>query len=197
MNKLAENTSANHDADIWSPALQQQVFRNLLSSFSYPGRVIACANKDTTAWLATLIALLDGETTLADPHQLLTYDLWPKLEAHPVTPEKAAFILADGLQAPDFIPFIGTLDTPETGATLLLRVTSLRAAMAGDDCLQLTGPGIKPPLSLCVEGLHPAWIASRNEWVAAFPLGIDMVLCDAQRFVALPRTTQIKTGVEA
>jgi len=197
MNKLAENTGVNPEAEIWSPVLQQQVFRNLLDCFSYPGRITECANKDTTAWLAILISLLDGETSLADPHKLLAAEWWPKLEAHPATPEKAEFILADGSQPPDFVPYTGTLETPEAGATLVLRVTSLQAGRAGDNCLHMSGPGIKQPLSLGVEGLHPGWIAARQAWVAAFPLGVDMVLCDAHRFVALPRTTQIKTGVEA
>jgi alpha-D-ribose 1-methylphosphonate 5-triphosphate synthase subunit PhnH len=197
MNKLTENELVKHSSEIWLPAMQQQVFRKLVDGFSYPGRITACAVNETSAWLAILASLLDGETSLADPHQLLAAELWPKLEARSVIAEKAAFILADGSLAPDLHPCIGTLETPETAATLLLRVTSLRSDLTGNVRLNLTGPGIKPPLSISVDGLHPGWLASRHAWVAAFPLGVDMVLCDSHRFVALPRTTQINTGDNA
>lgn len=192
-----EDGSVRCSSEIWLPAMQQQVFRGLLNGFSYPGRVTSCADKETAAWLAILISLVDSEVSLADPHQFLSAELWPMLEARSVIPEKAAFILVDGGCAPDLRPGIGTLNAPETGATLLVRVTSLRSDMAGDVRLHLTGPGIKQQISISVEGLNPAWITSRHEWVSAFPLGADMVLCDSYRFVALPRTTRIEMGDEA
>lgn len=176
---------------IWQPLLQQQVFRGLLDSFSYPGRIIACADSDTTACLAILIALVDGETTLADPHQLLSKALWDKLETCACTPEKAAFILLDGTQIPDLHPCIGTLDAPETGATILLRVTALHPDLSGKLRLRLSGPGIETVNSISVDGVHPAWMSARQEWVLDFPLGVDLLLCDEHHFVAIPRTTQI------
>ncbi|ARU31842.1 phosphonate C-P lyase system protein PhnH [Sulfuriferula sp. AH1] len=179
---------------IWQPMLQQQVFRGLLDGFSYPGRIVACADSETTACLAILIALIDGETTLADPQQCLNSALWAKLETRPCIPEKAAFILLDGTQSADLNPCIGTLETPETGATILLRVGALHPDSSGNLRLQLSGPGIETITSISVDGLHPAWITARQEWVSAFPLGVDLLLCDEHHFVAIPRTTQIKMG---
>jgi alpha-D-ribose 1-methylphosphonate 5-triphosphate synthase subunit PhnH len=181
-------------ADIWQPLLQQQLFRGLLDAFSYPGRITACAATNTPSWLALLSALVDGQTTLADPQQLLDESIWPKLEARRAAPEQAAFILLQGTHAPELLPNLGTLESPEAGATLLLRVASLHAHGAGALPLQLSGPGIRQPLSIGVEGLHAEWITSRNDWVSSFPLGVELVLCDAMCFVALPRTTQIVVG---
>jgi len=62
---------------------------------------------------------------------------------------------------------------------------------AGGMRLKLTGPGIKEVTYVNVDGLNPAWIESRNEWVSAFPLGVEMILSDANQFVALPRSTRI------
>jgi alpha-D-ribose 1-methylphosphonate 5-triphosphate synthase subunit PhnH len=181
----------NCSSGIWLPIMQQQVFRGLLDGFSYPGRITACADPETTACLAILIALVDGETTLFDPQQLLSPALWARLETRPSIPEKAAFILFDGALAPDFKPCIGTLDTPEKGATILLRVSALHPDLSGTVRLQLSGPGIDATTSISVDGLHPAWITARQKWISAFPLGVDLLLCDEHHFVAIPRTTHM------
>lgn len=188
------NETINCSPVIWQPMMQQQVFRGLLDGFSYPGRIIACADIDTTACLAILIALVDGETTLADPQQLLQPALWAKLETRPCILEKAAFILLDGAQSAALKPCIGTLETPETGATILLRVAALNPDLTGNLRLQLSGPGIESTTSISVDGLHSTWITARQEWVSAFPLGVDLLLCDEHHFVAIPRTTQIAMG---
>ena len=184
-------------SDIWQPGTQQQIFRALLNAFSYPGRINACADESVPAWLAILNALVDGEVTVADPQQLLSAELWPKLEARRAAPETANFILLDGGKAPELFPSLGTLEAPEAGATLLIRVASLHSDNAGELRLQLNGPGVQRPVSIGVDGLHADWIVSRNEWVSSFPLGVEMVLCDAHHFVALPRTTRIESGVTA
>ena len=182
------------DADIWHPARQQQLFRSLLDAFSYPGRTQSCTAEPS---LALLGALLDGQTTLSDPQDLLEQSCWPKLEARRVPYELAAFILLDGGRAPEGVPNLGTLEAPEHGATLLLRVAALHEDRAGVLRLQLSGPGIRQSLNISVDGLHAAWIAARNDWVSSFQLGVELVLCDAQRFVALPRTTRIVIGGKA
>lgn len=188
------NDTALNVSGVWQPRMQQQLFRGLLEAFSYPGRIAACADRSAPAWLSVLAALVDGETTLADPQQMLDQTWWPKLEARRAAPEQAAFILLDGCLAPELKPRLGTLEAPEAGAMLLLRVDSLHDEMGGELNLRLSGPGIRQQAVLGVSGLHPAWIAARNAWVANFPLGVEMVLCDETCFVALPRTTRILTG---
>ncbi|MDD2702249.1 MAG: phosphonate C-P lyase system protein PhnH [Sideroxydans sp.] len=179
--------------DIWHPASQQRLFRSLLDAYSYPGRIQRCPVQGDPG-LALLSALLDGQTTLSDPQDLLPESVWPQLEAQRVPYDLAAFILLEGRRAPEMAPNLGTLEAPEHGATLLLRVAELHADDAGELRLQLSGPGIRQPISIGVDGLHADWISARNDWVSDFPLGIELVLCDAQGFVALPRTTYIKIG---
>lgn len=181
------------EADIWHPTQQQQLFRSLLDAYSYPGRIQTCPVQAEPS-LALLSALLDGQTTLSDPQDLLEESCWPKLEAMRVPYNLAAFILLDGSRAPEMVPSLGTLEAPESGATLLLRVAGLHAESAGALRLHLSGPGIRQPVAIGVDGLHADWIISRNDWVSSFPLGVELVLCDAQRFVALPRTTHIVIG---
>lgn len=182
-----------HDADIWHPIQQQQLFRSLLDAFSFPGRILTCP-LSAEPWLALLSTLVDGQATLSDPQDMVDEFDWPKLEAQRVPAELAAFIVLDGSRTPEFVPSLGTLEAPEGGATLLLRVASLHDDAAGALHLRLSGPGIRQPLSIGVEGLHQDWISARNDWVSSFPLGVELVLCDAQSFVALPRTTRIVMG---
>jgi alpha-D-ribose 1-methylphosphonate 5-triphosphate synthase subunit PhnH len=169
--------------------VQQRVFRRLLDCYARPGRLAALPGAGPGAWLGVLATLLDGETGLADPHRLIAAADWPRLQARPETAEHAAFVAADGARAPDFSPSLGSLESPERGATLVLTVAALGAGRR----LRLSGPGIDGHATLAVAGLHPGWIEARAGWVAAFPLGVDMVLCDDTQFAALPRTAQIET----
>jgi alpha-D-ribose 1-methylphosphonate 5-triphosphate synthase subunit PhnH len=174
---------------VWQPAMQQQVFRHLLDCFARPGRIASGDLFGRGALIAVLATLLDGETSLADPHRLIAAADWPKLQARRASAEDAAFVVADGTRAPDFSPRLGTLESPERGATLVLAV----AALGVGQRLRLSGAGIDGSSALAVAGLHPDWIDARADWVAAFPLGVDIVLCDGARFAALPRTTHIET----
>lgn len=191
-----KNEMTKVDADIWHPAEQQQLFRSLLDAFSYPGR-IQTSPLNAEPWLGLLSMLVDGQTTLSDPQDMVDEFDWTKLEAQRVPAELAAFILLDGSRAPEFVPSLGTLEAPEGGATLLLRVASLHEENAGALHLELSGPGIRQPVSISVDGLHADWINARNDWVSSFPFGVELVLCDAQCFVALPRTTRIVIGGSA
>lgn len=177
-----------HALNVWHPATQQRTFRCLLNCFAYPGRIAAWGGPAYEALPALLSTLLDGDVDLADPHRLVASGDWPKLEARCGTPETAAFVVARGACAPDFTPRLGTLESPELGATLILAV-----ATVGDGRrLHLSGPGISGRTEFAVGGLHQAWIDARAEWVASFPLGVDLILCDGLRFAALPRTTHIE-----
>jgi len=172
---------------IWQAHTQQRLFRRLLEAFAYPGRLLDAADSGTTARLAILATLLDGEVDLADPHGLIAPEDGLRLMTSAAAPEQARFVVADAARAPDFTPTQGSLESPEFGATLLLEVEQLGTGSP----LLLTGPGIAAQTRLAVQGLHPEWIARRADWVSAYPLGVDIILCDATHFAALPRTTQI------
>lgn len=189
---MNEGTPPSAILDVWQPALQQRVFRRLLDCFAYPGRIAPSGDTDRAPLVTVLATLLDGETSLADPHRLIAAADWPKLQARPDSADSAAFVVADGTRAPDFSPQLGTLESPERGATVVLTVTALGEGQR----LRLSGAGIDGHTELAVSGWHPGWIGARADWVAAFPLGVDIVLCDGARFTALPRTTHIETEID-
>lgn len=181
---------------IWQAALQQRVFRELVEAFSRPGdiRDLGACVDGAAAQRAVLATLMDGEMTLADPHGQIAAADWPLLQATPEVAESARYVAADGRRAPDFQPMLGSLESPEFGATVLVEIDRVGE---GALSLELSGPGVDGRRTLCLAGLHPDWLARRADWVDGFPLGIDLLLSDARRLVALPRTTRIRISGEA
>lgn len=177
--------------NIWQADVQQRVFRELVEAFSRPGdiREIGQCIDGAVARRAVLATLMDGEMTLADPHGQIAPADWPLLQASPGSSEHARYVAADGGRAPDFEPALGSLESPEFGATVLIEVDRLGQ---GDISLELAGPGIDGQQQLRLGGLHPDWLMRRADWVGSFPLGVDLLLSDPDRIVALPRTTQIR-----
>lgn len=181
------NERMSADLQAWSAPRQQTVFRQLLRAFSFPGRIETMTEGDAST--QTLATLIDREATLADPQNLLNALTRQRLQARMTGPERAQFIVADGSLSPIFEPSLGTLESPEHGATILLKVTSLGKGAYW----QLSGPGIATTQALSIEGLDPAWLVRRQVWNEGFPLGVDLILMDETRIVALPRTT-LATG---
>ncbi len=179
------NEAAEPGLRAWSAPCQQGAFRQLMRAFSFPGRVETLAGEE--ALTQTLATLVDGEVTLADPQNLVDALTRQRLQARLAGAGQAQFIVAEGRVPPAFEPRLGTLGSPETGATILVNV-----AAVGDGAVwRLAGPGIETATSFAVTGLDPAWMAARDEWNAGFPLGVDLIVLDRSRLVALPRTTRI------
>jgi alpha-D-ribose 1-methylphosphonate 5-triphosphate synthase subunit PhnH len=175
---------------LWQPAGQQLLFRQILQTMAYPGRCQSLCSDTVMAERAVLATLMDASVSLCDRHALLPEGDWPLLAAQRANrAEEADFILADGAQAPDFMPRTGSLSEPEQSATLVLRTTALGS---GSTRLKLTGPGIREQKEVAVSGLHMDWLRKRADWVAAFPMGVDLILADASQIMALPRTTRIE-----
>lgn len=174
---------------IWQADIQLRVFREVTEAFSRPGNI-----RDLTQYVGTcdarravLATLMDGETTLADVHDQVAASDWPLLQCRRAAPESARYVAADGRLPPNLQPSLGSLESPEFGATLLIEVESIGSGPLG---LSLAGPGIVGRTPLHVAGLHAEWLRQRAEWNTGFPLGVDMLLADRTRIVALPRTTQ-------
>jgi alpha-D-ribose 1-methylphosphonate 5-triphosphate synthase subunit PhnH len=181
----------------WTPQAQQTAFRAVLDGFARPGTLVPTQDDGADAVLMFLSAVLDESVSVADPLGLLGADTRRLLLA-PTTPaDQARFVLLDGRQRPDVAwqPALGTLESPELGATLVLTVDALSdAAVTHTDSvldLRLEGPGIPGTRLVSVTGLDPGWLAQRAAWVGAFPLGVDLVLAAPHALVALPRTTRI------
>lgn len=173
----------NNDLRPWSAGHQQTVYRHLLRAFSFPGRTEKLG--DGCALTQVLATLVDHEVPLADPHNLVGELTRQRLQACITAPEHAQFIVADGSTPPTWEPRQGSLESPEQGATILLQVSSLGEGPQWS----LEGPGIETRVSLAIGGLDAVWMTRRTAWNAAFPMGVDLILIDAERIAALPRTT--------
>lgn len=176
---------------VFQAACRQRLFRLLLDATARPGTLAALAEEaaGAPAWLAVLSVFVDRAVSFADPDGLLEARERALLPARAAPPERAAWLLFDGRRPPDpaFTPELGTLEAPERGATLVLRVEAL-----GTGCrLRLAGPGIEGERTVAVAGLEPGWLSARRAWCAFFPRGVDLVLADRERALVLPRSTRI------
>ena len=177
---------------IWRDEVQQQIFRHLLSSNSLPGSIAALGSYigQDSALMGVLATILDNTTLLYDRDRLLTDRNWRRLDVRAVPLAEANFIVAEAAIAPaaDFIPNLGTLSSPELGATLILLVERLGA---GSLMLELKGPGIDGQRTIVLDGCDRHGFDLRAEWVVNFPMGVDLILVDETQVMSLPRTTQI------
>lgn len=177
-------------AGVWTPPVQQQNFRALLDAMSRPGLITTIESSDQhPAYLGVLAALLDGEVSLADTTGSLSQQDWTLLQTQQAAVSSADYILSCGKQPLAEQPKLGTLPSPELSATLVIRVESLGE---GELFLHLSGPGIRFESKVRIGGLNTRWLAQRETWRSAFPLGVDIILVDDNQALALPRTTNVE-----
>ena len=172
---------------IWQPSRQQTAFRQLMTAFSYPGRVVPLAGDVESALMLVLATLVDSACALADPQHALFGDDLRRLGVRASSVETANFVLADGNRLLEAAPRLGTLENPEQGATVVLRVSRFGEGTR----LRLTGPGIQHEQVLQISGVNPGWWVQRTEWNGHFPLGVDLILVTEHEVAVLPRTTRI------
>ncbi|MGC9518121.1 MAG: phosphonate C-P lyase system protein PhnH [Desulfuromonadaceae bacterium] len=178
-------------SSIWKPETQQQLFRALLNAMARPGSLESSVlpAEDEAIGLPVLGVLVDAAVSLADPHQLLQKNDWLFLQATEKHADSADYILCNGNLVPEFSPKCGTLTCPEQSATLIISVSSLNS---GTTRLQLKGPGIAESATMLIDGLDPAWMQTRQDWVCEFPLGVDLILVSETQLAAIPRTTKVE-----
>ena len=176
-------------SSIWTPSIQQKVFRRLVAAFSYPGRIYDIYDEcGGEVLIGVLASLIDSNVGLADPTQILSVDDWSRLEAVNVAAEQANYIIDNGAASVDWQPLLGSLECPERGATVILCVK----AIGQGDTFYITGPGVSGEIALNVTGLNPSWLRHRDIWNENFPMGLDMLLMDSRHIVALPRSARVK-----
>lgn len=175
---------------IWKPSIQQQNYRSVLEAMSRPGSLQSIItdghNENFTAVLATL---MDASVTLADPHELLSDSSWPLLQAKQCNADAADFILVNGSCTPNFEPKLGTLESPESSATILVQSALDESNIIP---LKLSGPGINGVKLLNLSGIHEDWLTRRQEWVCEFPLGVDLLILNETGILGIPRTSKVE-----
>ena len=173
----------------------QETFRAILEAMSRPGTIQVAGGTLTPparlgqAAAACLLTLVDADTRLHAAPAFEAARDWIAFHCGAAFASdigEADFVLADRL--PDFASLAaGTDDGPQDGATVIMQVAGFEGGMT----LLLSGPGLKAPVSLSVDGL-PAnfpslWAANH----ARFPRGVDLILCAGDRLVALPRSLRV------
>lgn len=184
---------------LWDPAVQQKIYRQLFMAMSYPGRSydLGEAIGSETSRDAVIATMVDPASSLADPGCLLSEEFVRFCHAPLLDLGAAQWIAVDGREpvGDDFHPSLGSLEEPEASATLVFVVSAL--GEGAPVLAHLRGPGIRESQPLCIDGLHPSWLAARERWCAKFPQGVDCIFCADQSLLALPRTTQFIPREEA
>jgi alpha-D-ribose 1-methylphosphonate 5-triphosphate synthase subunit PhnH len=187
--------SVNHPGFTAPVADAQSCFRAVLEAMSHPGRIMPVGaglsppDPLAPATAAVLLTLVDNETPvwLAPGLDAATDWMLFHCGAPLANPAQAAFAVCQHLPPLDQLGW-GTHDGPEASATVILQLPDF----TGGPRFRLSGPGLKGPETVCL-GALPADFASR--WVAnraAFPRGVDLILCAGDQVAALPRTVTVE-----
>lgn len=185
-------------------AESQSVFRTLLDAMSRPGTLHEInAQLDLpdgmhdVAMMAACLALADRDTpfwcdgAMSSP-QLETFLRFHSGATRVDEVAAASFVLiGDGLDVPTLAQLdLGTDEYPDRSATMLVRVSNLAQAPG----LTVTGPGVNGSVTFSADGIRPGLWAERQSLAPLFPRGIDLILAEGPRFIALPRTSQVVEG---
>lgn len=185
----------------------QAVFRTLLDALARPGTIgtidaalpapqtTAGAPRTEPAAYAALLTLCDYATPvwLAQPDTALGSALRFHTGAPLVDdPAGAAFAyLHDASAMPALERFaLGSAESPEQSATLLIRVD----ALTGGAPVVLSGPGIADTETIAPLGLPERFWRERAALAPLFPCGIDCYLICGARVIGLPRTTRAEVN---
>ena len=173
----------------------QTAFRSVLDAMARPGSSHSAGTGLTPppcldpATAAMLLTLADAETPVFLAPELEPARDWVAFHcgaALLAEPARAAFVVATSL--PDLTALdSGTDEAPENSATVILQLPALGEGPAW----ALAGPGLREPGILRARGLPADFAAAWARNHAAFPRGIDLILCAGAVLVALPRSLRI------
>lgn len=182
----------------------QMVFRAVLVAMSHPGQMQRLralpappAPLSPTA-AAVALTLVDQDVSVWLSPYLATRDVRDFLVFHTGTrivddASKAVFVLCAG---PEEIPPLatlaqGTAEYPDRSATVTVAV---RAGDAVTEHVVLSGPGVEQPSTIGLQGFDRSLWHRLQANHAAYPLGIDLIVCGVDGVVALPRSTAIEVN---
>lgn len=198
--------------------IAQGTFRILLQGMSRPGRVYAlpaekakCTAEDTqsgdsginrrhlsASMIAVLQTLLDHEVTFCiagHGEERLRKDITGYTGSRAVNVEEADFVVVPSGDSGGAILDVkrGSLEYPDTGATVIHSVKSLSVSDNGGSGVILKGPGIEGEISPFISGINRNELLHLSEINSWFPLGVDTIFIDAgNRIMCIPRSTRIE-----
>jgi alpha-D-ribose 1-methylphosphonate 5-triphosphate synthase subunit PhnH len=172
----------------------QSCFRSVLDAMARPGLFQTVGGVSAPAPLcdataAVLLTLADHETPLWLDPAAASARTWIAFHTGaPVVPaEQAMFAMA--LSLPDLTSLsVGTDESPETSATVILQVASLTTGPR----FVLEGPGLREPRVVAIDGVPSNFVTLWQQNHARYPRGIDLILCAGNLLTALPRSVNIR-----
>ena len=175
----------------------QANFRAILDAMSRPGRIVQVTGVTPPpsldpATAAALLTLTDHETKIwLDPRAMAAREWLAFHCGVSFTADLDTCAFAVALALPDLTQLpAGSHEEPETSATVICQVAGFGTGLA----FRLTGPGLREPETLRIQGLPDDFDAIWQDNHALFPRGIDLILCAGDCLTALPRTVAIQKG---
>ena len=179
--------------------IAQKTFRALLQAMSHPGRVYSLSQEsELNGLILVLQTLLDHEVTFnVFGHQKdeLEYKAIRATGSKTANIEDADFIIIPSGNSEGVIINAkrGTLEYPDTGATVIYSIRSLSARDNGGLKITLKGPGINGEISSFLSGVSKSEFIYLKEINSEYPLGIDSVFIDSENnIMCIPRSTKIE-----
>ena len=182
------------------PQDSQATFRAMLAAIAEPGRVqkveivLDAPAPLGRALASACLTLLDFETPvwLAPGIGKAAADWIAFHTGAPLVSNPAEAAFAALTEGDDLLPLdrfaLGSDESPEDGASILLQVPGLTA----DTGRAWSGPGIETTRRVAVDGIDAGFWRARAGLAPLFPRGLDIFFCTADRVVALPRTTKVE-----
>jgi alpha-D-ribose 1-methylphosphonate 5-triphosphate synthase subunit PhnH len=176
----------------------QRTFRAVLDAMARPGRSHRVGDKLqppsplAAATASLLLTLADAETRLWLAPEFSAARDWLLFHCGaPITDDAGAAMFAVTTALPDLAQFsAGTDEAPEESATLIVQVRGF----ASGQRLRLSGPGLREPVRLDVDGLPDDFPAVWAENHGLYPRGVDLLLVTDPVLVALPRSLRVEAG---
>lgn len=176
----------------------QAAFRSALDALARPGRPVSIGQPIKGMELGPamshlLLALTDDDTAVWWTEDPSGHAEWLRFHTgarRTLNKPEARFAVVSRAQGmPRLESFaVGSAESPEQSATLLIEVPSLDTGPA----LEWRGPGIKECQTVRIAGLPDDFWSQWQDNHALFPQGIDIVFTSANLALGLPRTTRVR-----
>jgi len=170
------------------------MFRVILKGMSHPGMVyrLPVFTGERHSVVDLLGCLMDNEVSFAviDDMNLETVLACHTCSRQTSCEDADYIVVRNGTTRGKLAEFKrGSLEYPDTGATIVYLVEALGEAKDG---IILSGPGVKGTASLQITGLDPGELQLLREVNSEFPLGVDAIFLDRSGNIAcIPRSSRI------
>jgi alpha-D-ribose 1-methylphosphonate 5-triphosphate synthase subunit PhnH len=173
----------------------QHCFRAVLDAMARPGTIHRTGEALSPpapldrATAAVLLTLVDAEAALFIADEMRAAGDWLAFHcgASFVREAECAFALCAAL--PELSRFsAGTDLAPEDSTTVVLQLPAIGLGRR----YRVSGPGLRVPGTIALDGLPAAFAEIWRGNHALFPRGIDLILCAGTQLAALPRSCTIE-----